>query len=64
MSIVAGEQPAIVVRYSCTDEPLETAFTVDGAPYEPESIETITESRTIPGIFLFRLGRALREVSK
>lgn len=60
VTIVAGDQPAIVVRYSCTDTPLETAFTVDGVPYEPEAVETITESRSIPGILIFRLGRALR----
>lgn len=64
ITIVAGDQPVIVVRYSCTDTPLETAFTVDGSPYEPELVESITESRSIPGILLFRLGRALHEVAK
>jgi hypothetical protein len=63
ISVVGGEQPAVVVRYSCIDDPMEVAFTQDGAPYEPELIETITESRTIPGVFMFRLGRALREAS-
>ena len=63
ISVVGGEQPAVVVRYSCIDDPMEVAFTQDGAPYEPELIETITESRTIPGCFMFRLGRALREVA-
>lgn len=63
VTFVAGEDRAIVVRYTCTDTPLEVAFTAGGLPYEPDAMEAITSSKSIPGVLLFRLGRALRAVA-
>lgn len=60
VSVISGDKPAVVVRYTCTDTPLETAFTEDGEPYEPDSGQFITEARSIPGTLIFRLGQAIR----
>ncbi|MFK4823768.1 hypothetical protein ACI0FM_03055 [Paenochrobactrum sp. BZR 588] len=55
-----GAEDAIVVRHSCTDTPLELAFTADGRTYEPELAETVVSAFTLPGVVLHRIGRALK----
>lgn len=64
ITFTSQPEPRMIVRYTCSDKPLEVAFTRDGEPYAPENVEEITESRSIPGTLLFRLGRAIRHVSK
>ncbi len=54
---------AVVVRHSCTDEPIEEAFTPDGGPWAPDEGGTITEARTMPGLLLRRIGCDLAAVA-
>lgn len=60
VTIHGGAEDAIIVRHSCTDKPLELAFTADGKPYQPEHAETIVSAFTLPGVLLHRVGRALK----
>ena len=57
ISVVVGDQPAIVVRYSCIDEPHETAFTPEGRAWRPhESLE--------PQVAVQVSGRTLLRIAK
>lgn len=60
VTVHGGAEDAIVVRHTCTDKPLELAFTRDGKPYEPELAETVVSAFTLPGILLHRVGRAMK----
>lgn len=60
VTVHGGAEDAIVIRHSCTDKPLELAFTADGKVYEPELAETVVSAFTLPGVLLHRIGRALK----
>lgn len=60
VTVHGGAENAIVVRHTCTDKPLELAFTADGKSYEPELAETVVSAFTLPGVLLHRIGRALK----
>lgn len=60
VTVHGGAEDAIIVRHSCTDKPLELAFTAEGKPYQPEHAETIVSAFTLPGVLLHRIGRALK----
>ncbi|WP_374829661.1 hypothetical protein [Paenochrobactrum pullorum] len=60
VTVHGGAEDAIVVRHTCTDKPLELAFTSDGKPYQPELVETIVSAFTLSGVLLHRIGRALK----
>jgi hypothetical protein len=62
LTVHGGAQEAVVVRTTCTDTPLETAFVSTEEPYRPELAETIVSAFTLPGVLLHRIGRALNEV--
>lgn len=60
VTVHGGAEDAIVVRHTCTDKPLELAFTRDGKSYEPELAEMVVSAFTLPGVLLHRIGRALK----
>ena len=61
-SVTVHAPDAVVIRYSCSDAPLEEVFTARGVDWEPDHAETITTARTLPGRLLHRIGRGLAEV--
>lgn len=63
-SVTVHAPDAVVVRYTCTDDPLEEIFTAAGKAWAPDDAETITSARTLPGRLLHRIGRGLAEVSE
>lgn len=58
-----GDAGAVVVRFSCTDFPLEEAFTSAGTRWQPDHSCSITTARTLPGTLLHRIGRGLSEAA-
>lgn len=63
-SVTVHASDAVVVRFSCTDEPLEEIFTAAGSTWAPDDADSITSARTLPGRLLHRIGRGLAEVAE
>lgn len=62
-SITVHAPGAVVVRYTCVDEPLEEAFVPTNAPWLPDDADRITSARTLPGRLLHRIGRGLAGIA-
>ncbi|UOK70261.1 hypothetical protein [Ancylobacter polymorphus] len=62
VTVHAGD--AVVIRYTCTDDPLEEVFTASGATWAPDDAETIASARTLPGRLLHRIGRGLAGIQE
>lgn len=63
VTIITGDNPALVVRFDTVDDPLEVSFTPTGAPYEPFWAESLSPAMVVPGRLLFRIGVDLADVS-
>lgn len=63
VTIIGGDQPALVVRVDTSDDPLEVSFTPSGQRYEPYWSQIISPAAVIPGRLLFRIGTDLADVS-
>ncbi len=62
VSITNGTRPAIVVRITAEDEPVELTFTPDGGKWQPHKAEGVFETAVVPGLTLFKLANQLREL--
>lgn len=64
ITVHTGPESAVVIRHTCSDGSVEEVFTFTGAPWRPDMSEVITETRTLPGRLLHRIGRGLAEASE
>ena len=63
VTIIGGDNPALVVRFATTSDPIELSFTPHGGEYEPYWSETLAPAAVIPGRLLFRIGVDLADAS-
>lgn len=63
VTVVGGDNPAVVVRFATTEDPIEISFTPTGGEFEPYWSETLARATVLPGRLLFRIGVDLADVS-
>lgn len=62
ISITNGSRPAVVVRITADDEPVELTFTPDGVKWQPHKADGVFETVVVPGLTLFKLANRLRDL--
>lgn len=63
VTVIGGDNPALVIRYATADDPLEISFTPSGGEFEPYWTERLSPATILPGRLLFRIGTDLADVS-